>query len=582
VGGISFSAFENLTGGSATDNFLIGAANRVTGNLNGGAGIDTISQPFASLWRTTGLNAGSTNGVAGTFANVENLTAPGTTANLDIDGGSILGTYTATTISLDPDGTSVTGGAPIKIAGNLVANANQSINTGSALFSVSNSLTGSNAAYVINASAITVGGSINTSSVNFSSANTNVGAVTTTGSQIYNGSTNFRGNLDGGNMVFNGPSIINGDVLLRSTINGHAFNGPVSGAGNLDIIPTANTDIFIGNGSGPGTIAASQFGNFQGHLIIGALLNPLDSPAEAASVVSPPGVTADLIVVGNDFPVGGDVTLIGHNINLAAGISAGVAGQVTLVAVGDIIANGEGPGDITGPTSGTAVIGGSKAVLIANNTVINPGNIRFDLSNGDLLLAVSASESEPVFDAGSSANSVDFDPLSLALIAGLGLNLQAVQVVFSNPAAALTGLQNVQFIDAGLFEEDLSLFGVIGNGIAMSLDQCEEAEGCAPNITTEELDFLIAQLEARIAEIERRSANGTIDGEEGTRLLGGFRQELTNFETYKQQLADYNASQQDFTAEFGEIDEFTEPFDDPEPESGEAREAADPVESVPA
>ena len=57
---------------------------------------------------------------------------------------------------------------------------------------------------------------------------------------------------------------------------------------------------------------------------------------------------------------------------------------------------------------------------------------------------------------------------------------------------------------------------------------------------------------------------------------------MTNFETYKQQLADYNASQQDFTAEFGEIDEFTEPFDDPEPESGEAREAADPVESVPA
>ncbi|MFT4583043.1 MAG: filamentous hemagglutinin family protein [Gammaproteobacteria bacterium] len=581
VGGVTFSAFENLTGGSAIDNFSIGAANRVTGNLNGGPGADTISQPFASNWRTAGLNAGTTNGVVGTFTNVENLTAQGTLANLIIDGGSLLGTYTATTVTLDADGTSATAGAPIKIAAHLVANASQSINTGGGMFSVSDSLTGNGAAYTINASSIIVGGMTNASSVNFTSANSRVGAVTTTGSQIYNGATNFSGNLDGGNMVFNGPSTFNGDVLLRSTTDITDFNGPVSGTGNLDIIPTANTDIFIGNDSGPGSIAASQFSNFQGHLIVGALLNPLDSPAEQATVVNPPGVTANLIVVGQDFAVGGEVTLIGHNINLEAGISAAATGQVTLVAVGDTSPNGEGPGDITGPASGAAVIGGGKAVLIANNAVLNPNNIRFDLNNGDLLLAVSANEDEPVFDSSSNANSVDFDPLTLAIIAGLGLNLQSVQVVFSNPASALTGLQNVQFIDAGLFEDDLSLFGVIGNGIAMSLDQCEEAEGCAPNITGEEIDSLTTQLESRIAEIEKRSANGVIDAEDGARLLGGFRQELDNFQTYKQQLADYNASQQDFTDEFGEIDEFAEEFDDTEFEPDERFDNAGPLENAP-
>jgi hypothetical protein len=134
VGGVTFSAFENLTGGSAIDDFSIGAANRVTGNLNGGPGADTISQPFASNWRTTGLNAGTTNGVVGTFTNMENLTAQGTLANLNIDGGSLLGTYTATTVTVtvtvDADRTSATAGAPINIAAHLVANASQSINTG--------------------------------------------------------------------------------------------------------------------------------------------------------------------------------------------------------------------------------------------------------------------------------------------------------------------------------------------------------------------------------------------------------------------------------------------------------------------
>jgi len=139
------------------------------------------------------------------------------------------------------------------------------------------------------------------------------------------------------------------------------------------------------------------------------------------------------------------VTLIGSNIDLNAGVSgAPSTGQVSLITVGDSQQNGgEGPGDITGPDSGTAIIGGRKAVLVANNTVLNADNIRFDLDGGDLLLAVSASEDEPVFDPSSRATSVDFDPVTLALIAGLGLSLQSVQVVFSNLASALTGLQNV-------------------------------------------------------------------------------------------------------------------------------------------
>jgi hypothetical protein len=381
--------------------------------------------------------------------------------------------------------------------------------------------------------------------------------------------------------VFNGTSTFTGDVLIQSSNDIYDFNSAVLGNGNLDIIPTADTDIFIGNDNGAGNIAANQFAGFQGHLIIGALLNPLDSPAEEAVVVNPPGVTADRIFVNKDFAVGGDVTLIASNINLDASIGAAAnTGQVTLVAVGDSQANGgEAPGDITGPVSGTSSISGGKALLIANSTVVNAGNIRIDLNGGDLLLAASANEDEPRFDPSSNATSVDFDPTTLAIIAGLGLQLQSVRVVFSNPASSLTGLQNVQFIDVGLFEEELTLFGVIGNGIAMSLDQCEEAEGCAPNVTDEEIDALIVQIEGRIIEIKSRLAAGTIDADEGAELLAGFERELENFQRYKTQLTEF-AEGQDGGGEddFLELEDFVDEFDEALPEN----EFAEPFGDEPA
>ncbi len=92
----------------------------------------------------------------------------------------------------------------------------------------------------------------------------------------------------------------------------------------------------------------------------------------------------------------------------------------------------------------------------------------------------------------------------------------------------------------------------------MSLDQCEELEGCAPNVTEEELNASVAQLESRIAELERRIEPGAIDSEQGRQLLAGFHQELANFQTDMQQLAAYNEAQDDFGDDFGELDDFAE------------------------
>ncbi|MCH7696770.1 MAG: hypothetical protein IIB73_10850, partial [Proteobacteria bacterium] len=136
--------------------------------------------------------------------------------------------------------------------------------------------------------------------------------------------------------------------------------------------------------------------------------------------------------------------------------------------------------------------------------------------------------------------------------------VQAATAIQAVLAGNLIGLAQLAYIDVGLFEEDLSLFGVIGKGIALALAQCEEVEGCAPNVTEEELDQLIDALQARIDELDKRlvEAEQEVDRDKLVQLMDGFRQELENFEGYKEQLAEYYIEDEDeaFDDEFGEED----------------------------
>jgi hypothetical protein len=92
---------------------------------------------------------------------------------------------------------------------------------------------------------------------------------------------------------------------------------------------------------------------------------------------------------------------------------------------------------------------------------------------------------------------------------------------------------------------------VIGNGIALALAQCEEIEGCAPNVTAEELEELIAQLEARIVELQNRCDDGDAAA---CALLEGYKEELGNFMAYREELQQYLVAEEeqfedDFTAD---------------------------------
>ena len=91
------------------------------------------------------------------------------------------------------------------------------------------------------------------------------------------------------------------------------------------------------------------------------------------------------------------------------------------------------------------------------------------------------------------------------------------------------------------------MFGVIGQGIALALAQCEEIEGCAPNISEDELNEFIAQIEARLEELHRRSAEAKSDAEREKleELITGYQEELENFISYREQLQAYLSVEED-------------------------------------
>ena len=139
-----------------------------------------------------------------------------------------------------------------------------------------------------------------------------------------------------------------------------------------------------------------------------------------------------------------------------------------------------------------------------------------------------------------------------------GLTAGVTNTFSINPATALIGLETLAFVDVGLFEEELTLYGQIGNGIGLALAQCEEQEGCAPNVTEEELNNIISSLEARVVELQRRLVDTTNEDSrsELEKLIRGFSQELQNFLDYRKQLIEFLAA--------GEEEEEEEDFEDEE------------------
>jgi hypothetical protein len=73
VAGVTFTSFQNLTGGTGMDIFLFGAGATVTGVINGGGGGDWLDYSAYSTTVTVNLASGAATGVGGGVTNVRNV-----------------------------------------------------------------------------------------------------------------------------------------------------------------------------------------------------------------------------------------------------------------------------------------------------------------------------------------------------------------------------------------------------------------------------------------------------------------------------------------------------------------------------
>ncbi|MEQ8662248.1 MAG: hypothetical protein RLW62_15645, partial [Gammaproteobacteria bacterium] len=509
LAGGGFTQIETLTTGAANDTITLLAppsGARVSINLDGDSGSgtrDTLRTTFATTWVIPGPTdgAGFLRGVPASiadqvaFSGVENLSATqASVLALPTTAGSaaaLAGTVTAPVITLANERNFV-GSAGLRLSGSVERNGNLLLDA-----------TGSG--NIVVGGPLAVSGNF-ASAVDSGSARFD-GAITSGGAQSYDGRAIFRGNLSGGSLRFDAVDVL-ADVTMTSTTGVLDFNGPVASPVGvvLNLVPPAGTDIFIDATDGIGHISHTAFADFDGTLVIGGTFLPGASPGLLDGLLL--AATADYVRVSRDFATGGNLLLVGTALEFAPTpsggaleISAGGAGggELAFFALGqdtrarpatlfDGLAGGTEPGNIAGPTSGTVTLSGGGATFAATNEVLNTNNIIMNLARGEVAVAQSdtAAVQQVTFNVRSNATdsaiSIPDSALAASIAELLGLPnasslFQNVRVSFPNPAAVLSVLQAVTFVDASLFEEDLTLFGVIGNGIALSLDQCEDAEG---------------------------------------------------------------------------------------------------------
>ncbi|MBE0506138.1 MAG: hypothetical protein IBX50_05380, partial [Marinospirillum sp.] len=337
-----------------------------------------------------------------------------------------------------------------------------------------------------------------------------------------------------------------GSTLTRGSVLGNGsltVDTPAGGvAGNMNI---GNGDLLLPN-----------LLNHTGTLFIGSRITPAQLPLGGSSNAT---INTSSLTVSQAINTGGSLVLMAGDITLS-GTSIQVGESISLIATGEGC-NGcstglRANGDLI--VSRETTITAQSGRVIAANGIVNATDLILDFNGGDFELAVSAEQQDTSQPSPlSNARGVQLSANTSAFIRNLGLNLVSVSVSFANPAASIMGVRAIEVIDLALFEEDLTLFGRLGEGVALAFAQCEEVEGCTPDVTVEELTASINELELRIQQLEAE-LKSTTDPErrkELEQMLAEYRAQQEEFMAYRTDLQDFTGFEQQFEDEFGAIGE---------------------------
>jgi hypothetical protein len=351
---------------------------------------------------------------------------------------------------------------------------------------------------------------------------------------------------NGGTNTFTADGDYAGTVRLTAqrnvwdyTAGATLTTGQVTGNGGLLVAePAAGSgrDLTVG----PSGLALSDLSGFQGVLAIGGSLDALEVPLNGTQAVT---VNTDRLLINEPVETGGDLVALGAEVALDTG-DITVGDSVNLVAAGpNCRACASGLSRVGNVVVDQQVeVQADRGVVIAERGVSNSSDLILAFDDGRFELAVD--ESRQALSQPSPVSQVTSPGLSTTtegFIDTLGLDLVGVEINLVNPAAQIVGLQDVTTFDLSLFEEDLTLFGQVGDGIALTLAQCEQLNGCAPNVTVEELEASLAAIDERIGLLERRLDQTTdADERERTRdLIARYREQRREVQDQRQRLESF-------------------------------------------
>ncbi|WP_108123926.1 filamentous hemagglutinin N-terminal domain-containing protein [Saccharospirillum mangrovi] len=342
-----------------------------------------------------------------------------------------------------------------------------------------------------------------------------------------------------------------GDNRWHYTAGKKLTQGQVTGSGTLFIprrdngtsgnMSVSNSDLFL-----------PSLTSFVGNLFIGGVITPGTLPLNAN--FSSIAINANQLTLNNVIETGGNLVLLASEIILTgASISSG--GDVSFVATGsfcDVCSGLSGSGNVI--VQQETLVEAEGGQIIAAGGVTQSDNLILDFNGGAFELAVSQEQQETSQPSGlSNATGVALSANTNAFINRLGLEVVSVAVNFSNPAAAVLGVRAIEVVDLALFEEDLTLFGRMGEGVALAFAQCEEIEGCTPDVTADELTASIDELQQRIDQLESElTTTSDVERREQIQtLLAGFRSQQAEFSTYRSDLQSFTGFEELMDEELG-------------------------------
>ncbi|SFC26187.1 hypothetical protein SAMN05660443_1965, partial [Marinospirillum celere] len=358
------------------------------------------------------------------------------------------------------------------------------------------------------------------------------------------------------NGSYQGDLELSGNNRWNYTATETLAQGQVRGDGSLTIdTPASGTNLTLGASD----LVLPDLSEHTGVLVIGGLLEPENNQSLLPLVgTTRTTVNTNRLRINEPVNVGSDLIFLGSDIELNSNITT--QRSVTFISVGDSSTtanNLTGQGDLL--VNGQRTVTASNGRIIAANGITNSDSLLLNFNGGDFELAVSAERqdaSQP--SQASSAVGVDLSDNTRRYIEqSLGLELVSVSVSFVNPAAAILGVRAIEVIDIALFEEDLTLFGRLGEGVALAFAQCEEVEGCTPDVTQEELTASIDELDTRIQQLEAEleTTSNPERHQQLEELLAGYRTQKDEFAAYLSDLQDFTGFEDQLADELGDDQE---------------------------